>query len=294
MANQTTLTLDFLDVYGNPLKDRVDISLRHTVLMSVSYQFKNRDGSKQLSINGIDFSQGGRYELFISTLKHNTVHQFVRVFEGKETRRALPFPVRPGKVTGIRAPSYNALPDNLKGVLQNSDIEGFPGLHSADLYQALDDPRKAGLLNIYAKMSETVFKKPEPRNTFSYVSGLTRLRGDRFFAKVQKELRDEVKNSQAYHLFDSQPGIKHTPPPGYILIDSYKTKEHYGNLQLTFFNKPDTLDFIADVDIDDARGIEHIFQVVDHIVTGNQTNPYDIHEILLGYQKIDPNYTLLL
>jgi hypothetical protein len=294
MANQTTLTLDLFDVYGNRLKDKVDISLRHTVLMSVSYQLKSRDASKQISLKGIDFTQGGRYELFISTLKHNTVHQFVQVSQDKETKLTLMFPVRPSKVIGINAPPYNALADNLKGVLQNSEIEGFAGIHGADIYHALDDVRKAGLLNIYAKMRDTTFKNPEPRNVFSYVLALTRLRGDRFFAKVQKELRDEVKNSQASNLFHPVFGGLHTPPPGYVLVDSYKTIEKYGNLQLTFFNNPQSLEFITDVDIDDAQGIEHFFQVIDHAVTGNQTNPYDVHEILLGYQKIDPNYTLVL
>jgi hypothetical protein len=293
MANQTKFTLDLFDVYGNRLKDKVDVTLKHTVV-SALYQLRNRDASKTISIPNIDFSQGGRYELFVATQKHNTVFQFVKFPQDRETTLTLTLPARPSQVTGINAPVYNALADNLKGVLQNSDIESFPGVHGADLYQSLDDVRKAGLLNIYAKMQHTTFKMPEPRNVFSYVTSLTRLRGDRFFAKVQKELRDEVKNSVAANLFDVQPGGMHTPPPGYVLVDSYKTLDPYGNLQLTFFSHPATLDFIADVDIDDARGIEHIFQVIDHIVTGNQTNPYDIHEILVGYQKIDPNYTLIL
>ncbi|HZT58312.1 MAG TPA: hypothetical protein VFA21_06735 [Pyrinomonadaceae bacterium] len=292
--NTTTLSLSLLDVYGNPIKDRVDISLRHTVLMSAVFSLKNQDGSKRLSIKGLDFTQGGRYEMFIGGLKYGTVHQFVQVSEDEETELELTFPVRANKVRGISAPGYASLGDDLRLVLQNSEVESFPGLRGPDLYGALDDVRKAGLLNIYAKMRATVFRLPDPRDTFSYVTALTRLRGDRFFAEVKKELRDEVKNAQSSQLFHSVPGGMHTPPPGYVLVDSYKTLERYGNLQITFFNNPATLDFLADIDIDDAQGIEHIFQVVDHMVTGNETNPYDIHEILLGYQKLDPGYTLLI
>jgi hypothetical protein len=51
---------------------------------------------------------------------------------------------------------------------------------------------------------------------------------------------------------------------------------------------------MIDADIDDAQGIEHVFQVIRPILTGKNTNPYDVHEILLGYQKIDPMYRLIV
>ena len=82
--------------------------------------------------------------------------------------------------------------------------------------------------------------------------------------------------------------------PGFTLIDSFKTPDQYGNLQLTFSRNETTGALMADIDIDDAQGIEHIFQVVSHSITGIQTNPYDIHEIMLEYQKIDPGYTLIV
>ena len=53
-----------------------------------------------------------------------------------------------------------------------------------------------------------------------------------------------------------------------------------------------TLDnWVADIDIDDAAGIEHIFQVVHNSLPNQSTNPYNIHEILVGYQHIDPGYS---
>lgn len=53
------------------------------------------------------------------------------------------------------------------------------------------------------------------------------------------------------------------------------------------------LTFKADVDVDDAQGIEHVFQVLGHWMTGEGTHPYDIHQILVWYQGIDPGYRLL-
>ena len=60
-----------------------------------------------------------------------------------------------------------------------------------------------------------------------------------------------------------------------------KTFDRYGNLQLTFQRRGVTgNDYAVDVDIDDAQGIEHLFQVLRNSVNG-PTNPYDIHDILL-------------
>ncbi|HET9533278.1 MAG TPA: hypothetical protein VFQ92_23180 [Blastocatellia bacterium] len=189
-------------------------------------------------------------------------------------------------------PDYDDLGDDLKAVLQGSGVEGNESLQGADLYQALDDHRKAGLLNVYKKMKTTVFENGH--DSFSYVSSMTRIRAQRFFAKVRKELRDEVKNSIASNLFHEVSGALHTPPPGFSSADSLKTRERYGNLQLSFFSKPETLEFMIDADIDDAQGIEHVFQVIRPWLTGKNTHPYDVHQILLAYQKIDPMYKLLV
>jgi hypothetical protein len=86
----------------------------------------------------------------------------------------------------------------------------------------------------------------------------------------------------------------HQPPDRFRLVDSYKTvPDKYGNLQVTFFASVATpLTFRADIDVDDAAGIEHVFQVLGHWITGEGTHPYDIHEILLAHQGLDPGYRL--
>lgn len=90
-----------------------------------------------------------------------------------------------------------------------SELEDLPGLQGADLYNSLDDIRKAGLLNLRAKMVATIFENDQ--NIFSYLTSLTRLRSDRFFANVRKELRDKTINSVNYELFHKVSGLFHTP-----------------------------------------------------------------------------------
>ena len=76
---------------------------------------------------------------------------------------------------------------------------------------------------------------------------------------------------------------------------SFKTRDRYGNLQLTFFASTTApLAFKLDADIDDAGGIEHAFQVLDHWMTHGETHPFDIHEILTFYQRLDTGYELVV
>jgi hypothetical protein len=44
------------------------------------------------------------------------------------------------------------------------------------------------------------------------------------------------------------------------------------------------------MDIDDAQGFEHIFQVAHNGITHQPTHPYNIHEILVEFQELDPGY----
>lgn len=291
MSGKGNVIFDFVDVYGNRIDERIDVSLKHNVLSQAVHK-KDHRGTQRLRITGLDSTQGGTFHVLVFPVRYRPVSQFIRVLEGKTVQHTFVLPVDPNRVTDVKFPEYDDLGDDLKTALQTSSVEGNETVQGKDLYKALDNPRKAGLLNVYTKMKKTVFENE--RDAFSYVSSFTRIRAQRFFAKVKKELRDEVKNSIASNLFHEVSGALHTPPPGFSSADSFKTRDKYGNLQLSFFSKPETLEFIIDADIDDAQGIEHIFQVIRPWLTGKNTNPYDVHEILLAYQKIDPMYKLIV
>lgn len=291
MDGKGNLLLDFLDVYGERPDDRVDVTLKHQVLSQSVHQ-GNHPTTKRLRITELESTQGGAFSLQVFPLRRRPVSRFVRVLEDKTMQHSIVLPVDADRVTGIDPPAYDALGADLRGVLEVSSVEGDEDKRGAELYRALDDVQKAGMLNIYSKMKATRFG--DGRDTFSYVTEFNRIRGSRFFAKVAKELRDEVKNSIPAHVFNEVSGALHTPPPGFVSVDSFKTPDLYGNLQLTFFSNPNTLEFVSDTDIDDAQGVEHIFQVLRPIFTGKNTNPYDVHEILLERQKIDPGYKLII
>jgi hypothetical protein len=290
MDGKGNLLLEFLDVAGNKLADTVDVLLSHTVLSQTVDQ-RDFSAAKKLRITKLDSTQGGVYRLRVFPLRHRPVSRFVTVKEDETVSLSLALPIRPDRVREVKFPEFAALGADLQQVLSASMVEGFGNQQGQALYQALDQFQRAGLLNIYAKMKVTKFADGD--DVFSFVTSLTRLRGDRFFAKVNSALRDEVKNSQAGQLFHEVSGALHTPPPDFVLVDSFKTFDPFGNLQLSFFNKPGTLEFSVDADIDDAQGIEHITQVLDHALTGRDTNPFDIHEILLKTQHLNPGYDLV-
>ena len=290
MEGKGSLLLEFRDVVGNHPNDRADVFLSHTVL-SHSIQIKDALTTKKLKINALDSTQGGTYRLQVFTMRRRPVSRFIRILEDRTTSHTLMLPVNPERVTEAKFPDFAALDDDLKRLLSASIVEGQEDKQGEALYQGLDRFQRAGLLNLHAKMMVTKFANGG--NVFSFVSSLTRVRGDRCFAIVSPALRDEVKNSVSGGLFHEVNGVLHTPPLGFKLVDSFKTADLYGNLQLTFFNNPGTLEFIVDADIDDAQGVEHIFQVLDHALTGSETHPFDIHEILAGYQHLNPGYDLV-
>ena len=63
-------------------------------------------------------------------------------------------------------------------------------------------------------------------------------------------------------------------------IGSFKSRDPHANLQVTFMTENATGDLAADIDIDEASGIEHGFEVIRNAVFRNRTNPYLIREFL--------------
>ncbi|MEW6213274.1 MAG: hypothetical protein AB1631_33565 [Acidobacteriota bacterium] len=291
MAGKEKFVFTFVDLYGEKPKETVSVSVRHTVLSS-SANAPKHDASKRLTIDGLDSSNGGRYLVQVFPARYRPEGLFLKIREDETLQHPFTLVPDPDKVARVDFPPYANLGADLKQVLERSNVEGNTGQKGEALYQALDDIRKAGLLNLYAKMKSARFGNN--RDSFSYVASLRRIRGERFFADVDRAMRDEVKNSQHTRLFEEVPGALHHPPPGYLLDDSFKTLDKSGNLQLTFFRKEDALEFIIDADIDRSRGLEHVFDVISHTITNKDTHPYDVHAILFKDQKIDADYRLIV
>jgi len=284
----------FLDARGDQFQGKVDVNLKHTVLASARFSQRNFDGSKMLETPALESTPDGRYNALITSARHRPVGQFLQVLDGRTSIQVFKLPIDCDAVKSVRFPKFNDLPEDLKQLLQQSQVEGKENLAGGKLYDDLkaDSISTAGLLNIHAKMRATLFGNG--RSVASYMTNLTRVRGDRFFAKVQVDLRDAVKNALLTGLFHEVSGALHNPPPGFVADDSFKTSDSYGNLQLTFFRKQDALEFLVDADLDDAQGFEHIFQVVGNALSNGTTNPYNIQQILLAHQGVDPGYELVV
>lgn len=288
MADEPLLKLNLIDVYGEPLNEKVDIILRHQEL-SETVKI-NRLVKSWFQIAGLRGAPQGRYKIEIDPPSYQYVSQFVNIASSGVTNLVLRFPIDPKKIASVNFPTYTKLSTELKALLENSSrVKGFEDLTGEGLYNALkkDDIRRAGLLNIAAKTQQTRLTNGE--TVLSKITEIIELRGDRFFAVVPQQLREDTKNSMADGTFRNAPSMLHHPPDGYNHAGSYKTDDRYGNLQLTFFAGAEN--WVADIDIDDAAGIEHIFQVLHNAVSGQPTHPYNIHEILVAYQHIDPGYS---
>ncbi len=289
MPTACKLNFNLTDVSGARIREDINVELRH---ITTGRQLRARlKGGRSTSIVNLPSQPDSVYSVLIDPPSYLPVSQFVAVKPSGTTVLDLTFPVDPRKVKQLKPATFATLSDDAKRVLEASDgVLLFEEKTGAALYGALDDVRRAGLLNIFAKTRATTFASG--RHVLSFVMKLLEIRGDRFFATVQRELREEAKNAVHAGLFVEAPELLHHPPEGFEQAGSYKTADHYGNLQLSFFARGD--EWRADIDIDDASGLAHAFQVLRNALTDRPTHPYDIHEILVHYQRLDPGYLLVV
>jgi hypothetical protein len=290
MANLGDIRLELVDAGGSRIRESVDVMIRH-LTTGRRLLVRNAPASKIIRIPDLSAAPDGLHLVEVDPPSYLSSGRFVNVRSDGPTRITMPFAIDAQKVREAVFPAYGALDDDGRRILAASDqVLGFEGRSAAALYDALDDLRRAGLLNILAKARATPLVNG--RTVITYLEELKELRGDRFFARVPQELREETKQSAQEGLFDAAPDLLHHPPPGLTHAGSFKTRDHYGNLQLTFFAGGG--DWVADVDIDDAGGLEHVFQVVRNELTGRPTHPYDIHDILVRHQHLEPGYALVV
>ncbi|HKR60818.1 MAG TPA: hypothetical protein VJS64_13940 [Pyrinomonadaceae bacterium] len=281
-----TLRLEISDVYGKPIAEKIDIMLRHRVLSD--FKRVSVNGAKRIDVKGLFGAPQGSYQLDVDPPSYQAVSSFINMKASGITTLSLTLPVDPEKVKKVNFISFGSLDAAATALLIASDkVLAFVGKKGKALYDDLDPIRKAGMMNIMAKCRATGFGNG--RNVLSYIQELKELRGDRFYAVVSKELREETKNSTSNGLFHDADQSLHHPPEGFLPAGSFKTPDSAGNLQLTFFAKGD--EWMADIDIDDAGGFGHIFQVLRNKLSGKPTHPYNIHEILVKAQELDPGYT---
>ena len=284
----SALVIKVCDARREPLADTIDVHVVSSRNDTIVARVLNVSGTRDVRVAGLN--AGEPYLVKVFPARYRAVGYFVILQHGRDTALQVYAPLDPERVTEVRFPEYPSLPPELLRVLDCSEIEGISGSGAA-LYAGLNDIQRAGLFNLFAKMSSVGFS--DGRTVWSYVDCVYRVRPDRIFVDVQPALRDLVKGAVASGRFRSVSGRLHTPPPGFVEAGSFKTDERYGNLQLSFFATVCApLAFKVDADIDDVAGIGHVFQVLRNWVTDGTTHPYDVHQILVFRQEVLLPYEL--
>ncbi|HYH85813.1 MAG TPA: hypothetical protein VEX60_10035, partial [Pyrinomonadaceae bacterium] len=191
-AGLPRLRLTLLDVYGSPLQDRVNISLRNRALASENKEARGLDASKELVIENVRGAPQGLYDLIVTPASHLPVRRFVNVGASGDTSLTLTLPVNPEKVVRVEFPEFQSLSRDAQRLLSASEnVESFIGKRGQNLYNLLDDRRRATLLNIFTKLR--AIELPGGPSVLAQLQELKSLRPDRLFATIPQELREQVR-----------------------------------------------------------------------------------------------------
>ena len=286
MPNPPKVTLRLVDAADQPISQPCDVMLWNQITGEHLVAHAPKSSVVNVPLKG---APEGIYRIQVDPAAYLASGAFVSVAASGATKLTVLLAIDPAKVKNIKRPAFDALSADARRVLSETKaLPNFPSLSGSELFGNLDDIRCAGFLNIIKKTEHTALLNG--RIVATYIKGLIDLRGDRFFAAVSQELRDEAKHASVGGMFDEVSPLLHHQPAGFTHAGSFKTQDHYGNLQLTFFTNG--TDWVADIDIDNANGLEHVFQVLHNQLTGKPTHPYSIHDILVAYQKLDPAYEL--
>lgn len=263
--------------------------------MSVSLAGPDRD----LTITDITCRGGpGTMYRVLATAPHYRPYGFFQLIQEDRNNTAsddVEFWVKPGDVTDIRAPVFEDLPAQARRILQRAQMialkpedRDLVGLAGVDLYKQLGPLRKACLLNLTTKASH----QATTGNCLPAIGGVLLCRQDRFFARVDAGLPERLRQSP---VFRSAPEALHEPLPGFQMAEgSFKSRDAHANLQVTFMREVATGELAADIDIDEASGIEHGFEVIRNATFRKRTNPYLIREFLISAdpstRSLDPGY----
>ena len=282
--NDGKLNLKVLDVYGDPIAEPIDIFLDNRTL--TDKQAIHGARGKSFTIPNLHRTPEGVYSVEVDAPSYCGVKLLTRIPASGNGDLTVTLPVNKDRITGVTFPLFATLDGDTQRVLNASVATlGVAGQSGEDIYSGFDNLRRAGFLNLMAKAKRTRFT--DNSKVVEYIDQITEQLGDRMFALVKPDLHAETVNSLPEGEFHEVPDLLHTPSPGFEAVDSYKTPDLYGNLQVTF-SQDATGQWAADMDIDDAQGFEHFFQVVNNI--GGATHPYNIHEILVAKQELDPGY----
>jgi hypothetical protein len=290
-VNRGRIWVMLRDAAGKGITDRVEFKLYNQRSDALNQRFELDVKGRRVLLRDVPAFPFGLAELFIKPERYRFKSVFVDVRPGADTIVDETVLIEPSRAT----PTFPTFTD-LRSVARWKDLFGLlkkSGIDSAAKWEDLGPLRRAGLLNLYAKLQREALQTSAP--IFSWLDRVVRVedfRQDRMFVLVRDELLPAVRQ---HARFRTVSGALHVFDPPWMAVDpdgSFKTRDRAGNLQITFAAQDGLTGHFADIDIDDHAGVRHAADVLKHRIADRDTHPYDIHNILLYFQGCDPGYLL--
>jgi hypothetical protein len=291
--NRADVIVNLRDVHGQTITDEVEITFYNQKAHSLSLRFTAKFKGAPVKLTGVPAFPFGLSEVFINPKRYRYKSIFSNVATGQPNNINEDLFVDPDKARPTLL-DFDDLPSKLYGVdlkriLQNSKID-------KKKWDALDKRNRATVLNLSAKMLKELTK--DGKTLISQVQNIShglldKNHRERVYASVDGGLLGALRKFP--ERFRSVSGSLHEFPDGETPVaepNSFKTRESAGNIQFTFAADGGGAS-VADIDLDDHTGIQHASDVLRHKITGKNTDPYDIHQILVYFQDLDPGYRLL-
>ena len=291
--NRADVTVNLKDVHGQAITDEVEITFYNQKVQSLNQRFDVKFKGGPAVLTGVAAFPFGLAEVFIKPKRYRYKSVFINVVGGEKNVINEDLFVDPDKARP-RLMEF----DDLKGKLYGTDLLRIlekSGIKKA-AWNDLHKHHRATILNLSAKMFNDQFKNGN--TLISHVESieqklLDKDHRERIFAIVNGNLLGALRKFP--ERFRSVSGALHKFFDDWTPVsqqNSFKSRNNAGNIQFTFATNPSGAS-LADIDLDDHTGIAHAADVLKHKITGSNTNPYDIHQILVYFQGIDPGYRLL-
>ena len=292
-VNRADVTVDLKDVYGQTITDEVEITFYNQRVQSLNIRFNVKFKGKPAVLPGVPAFPTGLAEVFIKPKRYRYKSIFINVIGGQKNSITEDLFVDPDHARPTLVDF-----DDLKSKLYGTDLLRIlekSGIKKAK-WDALDKRNRATVLNLSAKMFNDRLKNGD--SLISSVESivekmLDKNHRERIYATANTNLLGGLRKFPEQ--FRSVSGSLHKFFDDWVPVsqqNSFKSRNNAGNIQFTFATNP-AGGSLADIDLDDHTGIKHAADVLKHKITGANTNPYDLHQILVYFQGIDPGYRLL-
>ena len=282
-VNRSNITLDLIDVGGKTINDSVRVEIRNTRLSSLNQAFQVAFAGKSETLDGVPAFPTGSAELLLLPKRYLLKKLLIHVPAGRTLDIREMLIADPDAAKPV-FPSFTKLPEDALRILRDSAFK------AAD-WDGLKDEQRAGFMNVCAKARAV---EVDGKPVIAFFNRVSLIKPARSFVLVKPELHDAVVGSRQFNPAD---GSLHEFEVGgfqrFQTAASFKTPDKAGNLQITFaHDTSDEKKVLVDADLDDHAGVAHFFDVLKHAITRSDTNPYNIHQVLVHFQGIDPGYSL--